>query len=70
MGLTQRSVSFIGAATVWYDIANSVFYHRLVATLRLTVIENRHFDFTYEKGSGAPNFNEGSQFSANLAVTF
>jgi hypothetical protein len=66
----ERGLSFVGRAAGWYDIANGAFYHKLVATVRLSVSSDRHFDFTYEKGSGAPNFNKGAQFSANLAVEF
>lgn len=29
-----------------------------------------YFDLGYEKGSGAPNFNQGEQFTAGLGIRF
>jgi hypothetical protein len=66
----DRDVTLIANATGWYDIAHSATYHRLEAILRLSLSKDRFFDLTYENGSGAPNFNKGSQFSANLTVQF
>lgn len=43
---------------------------RAIGTLRVYVSKDRYFDFTFERGSGAPNFNKGDQFSANLTGTF
>lgn len=63
-------LAVIGEAWGWYDIVNNDWYHRLAATLRLTVGKEKHFDLKYENGSGAPNFNEGDQFSASLTVAF
>lgn len=66
--LGDNPVSGIGSATVWRDLSNKAWYYRLTGGLRITLAEDRHFDFVYEKGSGAPNFNEGEQFSANLTI--
>jgi hypothetical protein len=63
-------ISFILDAAGWYDIANEKTYHSIDARLRLTLLEDRHFDLKYQDGSGAPNFNEGEEFSANLTVNF
>lgn len=57
-----------GDAVGWYDLVNNEFYHRLDATVRLTMFPGKHFDLKYQNGSGAPNFNKGNQFSANLAL--
>jgi hypothetical protein len=59
-------------ATGWYDIAHDAFYHSIGATLRLDIptSEATYMDFTVEDGSGAPNFNTGTQFSAGLTMAF
>ena len=57
-----------GDAAGWYDLINNEFYHRLDVTIRLTMFPGKHFDLKYQNGSGAPNFNKGNQFSANLAL--
>ncbi len=57
-----------GDAAGWYDLINNAFYHRLDFTVRLTMFPGKHFDLKYQNGSGAPNFNKGNQFSANLAL--
>lgn len=59
-----------GSADVWRDLLNHAWYHRLEATVVFRLAKGRDFELTYEHGSGAPNFNPGDQFSANLAVTF
>jgi hypothetical protein len=60
----------VGSGDLWWDVVNSEIYHRLEATFRIRVATDRYVDFSYQNGSGAPNFNEGDQFSANLTVTF
>jgi hypothetical protein len=57
-------------SVVWYDVVNSEMYYRLEGTLRIPIGEKQGFDLTYEKGSGAPNFNRGEQFSTNLTIRF
>ncbi len=56
-----------GNAQGWYDFLNNKFYHQLDIGIRLTYIPGKHFDFKYQNGSGAPNFNIGNQFGASLA---
>lgn len=65
-----QGVHVVATTTGWYDIMNDAWYYRIEATLRLKVADDKSFDFTYEKGSGAPNFNAGDQFSANLTMGF
>ncbi len=60
----------IGAANTWFDLINSEFYYRIEATFRIILTTGQFFDFSYQKGSGAPNFNTGDQFSANIVITF
>jgi len=63
-------VNVILDATGWYDLRNSKTYHSIEAILRLTLFNGRNFDLKYQDGSGAPNFNKGAEFSANLTVQF
>jgi hypothetical protein len=64
------AVGLKGASDTWYDIVNDRFYYHVQATIRLTLTKDKSFDFFYEKGSGAPNFNKGDQFGGNLTVAF
>jgi hypothetical protein len=66
----QGNVRLLGEGSAWYDFLNTKVYYRLDATVRLPLDEDKHFDFTFERGSGAPNFNTGEQFSANLTIVF
>jgi len=61
-----------GLANGWYDIKNKVLYYRVQASLRFYFNRknDKYFDISYEKGSGAPNFNTGSQFGMGLTVAF
>lgn len=67
---TARSINFMADLAGWYDIVNSEIYHKVNTTLRFSLTKDKHFDLKYENGSGAPNFNEGEQFSANLTIQF
>ena len=55
-------------ATYWYDFINSGHYYRVEAKAGIQILKNIAFEFGYEKGSGAPNFNTGDQFGGNLKV--
>lgn len=66
----SRTIALIPRARVWYDIVNSEIYHKLEAKLQFSLTKDKFFDLKYENGSGAPNFNEGDQFSANLTIKF
>jgi hypothetical protein len=59
-----------GQADGWYDIANGDTYYRAEGTMRVKLMAGRFLDFAWQKGSGAPLFNTGEQFSANLTVVF
>jgi hypothetical protein len=63
-------ITLIGKATGWLDMAHGAAYHRVEGTIRFHLTTDRFLDLTYENGSGAPNFNNGDQFSANLTVRF
>jgi hypothetical protein len=60
----------IAGADLWYDLVNDEVYHRITGTLRVHVSETKSFDFKYEHGEGAPNFNRGEQFSLGLTILF
>jgi hypothetical protein len=62
----------IGNADGWYEFLNSQLYYSIQTKLRLylTQSQDKYFDFQYQKGSGAPNFNQGDQFGIELTVTF
>jgi len=66
----EYGFSIIGNSNVWYDFLNSTVYYRVEGKLRLILKKDYYLDFGYEKGSGAPNFNEGEQFTTNLTVRF
>ena len=57
-------------ASGWLDMAHTEWYHSLDATFKMPLTSDKSFDFTYQNGSGAPNFNKGEQFSANLSFAF
>ncbi|NQT77872.1 MAG: hypothetical protein HQ565_09175 [Bacteroidetes bacterium] len=61
--------AIIGKGDVWYDIINTEFYYSLLGAIRF-IYEDYYIDTKYEKGSGAPNFNQGSQFGVNLGMQF
>jgi hypothetical protein len=63
-------LGIIGDADGWWDFVNALPYYRVAATFRLILSPDKSFDFTYQKGSGAPNFNKGDQFSANITVQY
>jgi hypothetical protein len=66
----QLGVSIIGNSTTWYDFLHNRVYYKLEGKLRLLITKDYYVDFGYEKGSGAPNFNQGEQFTTNLSVRF
>ncbi|HPF52738.1 MAG TPA: hypothetical protein PK335_14245 [Draconibacterium sp.] len=65
-------VGLWGSADAWYDILNNEIYYRLEGTIRFFLSENmdKFFSLNYQKGSGAPNFNQGDQFGMGLTISF
>jgi hypothetical protein len=63
-------IGFLGDATLWYDMLHDAFYYRLEGKTRVYFSKNIYCDFTYEKGSGAPNFNQGTQYGVGLTAAF
>lgn len=70
LSLGEHEIQLVGEAIGWRDLLNGAWYHRLKGALRIQLIADQFFDFTYESGSGAPNFNQGDQFSANVVIAF
>jgi hypothetical protein len=63
-------IGLLGASNIWYNWLNNEVYYHLEGKFRLYLNPNYHLDFVYEKGSGAPNFNNGDQFGASLGISF
>ena len=59
-------------ATGWYDIANDEFYHSVGAILRVTLPDktSTSIDFKIANGSGAPNFNTGTQIGVGVGFQY
>lgn len=70
--LSGIGVGLVGTADGWYDFLNRQIYYSIQGKLRfyLTSNHDKLFDFKYQKGSGAPNFNQGDQFGMGLTLTF
>ncbi len=67
-GFGALPFKLISHAKLWYDIPNTEFYHSIGPTLRFNLPDKKdtHFDLTWQKGAGAPTFNEGTQFGGRL----
>lgn len=66
----ELGLSIIGNSITWYDFINKEIYYKLEGKIRFLIKKDYYFDFGYEKGSGAPNFNQGEQFTTNLGIRF
>jgi hypothetical protein len=53
-----------------YDLANNSIYYQINGIVRFNLPNNKRFDLKYEKGTGAPYYNTGDNFSANLTFMF
>ncbi len=63
-------VGIVGKTNVWYDFVNRKFHSQIVGTARLRLTPTMFVDVEYQKGSGAPNFNDGDQFGTGLSILF
>lgn len=65
-------VGVMGSTDGWYDVINNEIYYRIEGVLRffLSKTQDKYFNLNYQKGSGAPNFNQGDQFGMGLTITF
>ncbi len=70
INLSFLKIGLAGDAHGWYDFINKTTYFRLEGKFRFFIAKDRYFDFVYQKGSGAPNFNKGDQYGINLTVGF
>lgn len=69
--LSGVGIGLVSNADGWYDFMNNEIYYTLEAKVRfyLSQQKDKFIDFEYQKGSGAPNFNQGDQFGIGLTVT-
>jgi hypothetical protein len=70
LNVNGLAVGLVGNADVWYDFINSAVYHKIDARGRFYITPVNYIDLIYQKGSGAPNFNQGDQYGVGLTVTF
>ncbi|HPG40868.1 MAG TPA: hypothetical protein PLP19_18415 [bacterium] len=57
--------------TGWFDIVNQEFYYHMEAKFRIVIKPSKlSIDCLYQRGSGAPNFNKGDQYSGGLTIMF
>ncbi|MGH7577876.1 MAG: hypothetical protein ACREM1_22485 [Longimicrobiales bacterium] len=68
--LPESRLTLMTGADGWLDLANGEQYYRIEGTLRTRLFQNNFIDLKWERGAGAPTFNQGNQFSANLTVLF
>lgn len=70
--LNMQNIGLVGNADLWYDILNTEIYYTIQGKVRfyLNTEKDNFIDLLYQKGSGAPNFNEGDQFGIGLTVSF
>jgi len=54
----------------WWDFWHGEAYYRLSAIADVKLSETRSLEFRWDKGSGAPNFNDGNQFGIGLKIEF
>jgi hypothetical protein len=64
------SVGLVGSSDVWRDLINRVWYYKVEGTMRVYLTPTVYLDVSYQKGSGAPLFNEGQQFGGGLTLRF
>lgn len=63
-------LGLVGTSDVWFDIANGATYYKLEGIARVYLNPTIFFDVMWNKGSGAPNFNQGEQWGAGLTISF
>lgn len=70
--LSGTGVGIVGNLDSWYDVLNNQIYYSVKGKLRFYLTKNKDtfFDFNYQKGSGAPNFNRGNQYGMGLTLSF
>jgi len=66
----QLGCSLIGNATAWFDFLHGKVYYKLQGKVRVILTKDYALDMGFEKGSGAPNFNQGEQFTTQLTIRF
>lgn len=70
VSLGAVDVGLVGSGDLWLDIVNRATYYRYDATVRFFLTRDKWIDLVYQKGSGAPNFNQGDQYGVGLTLKF
>jgi hypothetical protein len=67
--ISELSIGVAANADGWYDFRNAKTYYQLNGKIRfyLTPKQDKYFNICWQKGSGAPNFNTGTQYGMSLA---
>lgn len=66
--ISNVKVGLVGSAEGWADIANSEFYHKVEGRVRVYLNENQYFDVIGSSGSGAPLFNQATQYGVGMTI--
>jgi hypothetical protein len=66
----EFSIDLNPVAWLWYDVLHSQIYYNFKGTISLNLDGQTSYDINYEFGSGAPNFNQGGEFSTGLTIRF
>jgi hypothetical protein len=70
INLSGLKIGLVGKSALWYDFLHAKVYYRVDGIGRIYLNPLIFFDLQYTKGSGAPLFNTGDQFSTGLTITF
>lgn len=64
------SMGLVGSSNLWYDALHAAWYYKLQGTARVFLTNTTYLDLNIDRGSGAPNFNQGDQFGVGLTIKF
>lgn len=67
--LSKFNISPNGETHAWFDALNGQIYYKLKGAINFNFMDFT-WEWKYEKGSGAPNFNQGEQFGTSLSIRF
>lgn len=68
--INQVRLGLVGSGDLWFDFLNAATYYRLIGAVRVYLNGSNYLDLHFQRGSGAPNFNQGDQFGLGLTVMF
>lgn len=70
VSIQSVKLGLVGSSDVWFDFVNSATYYRLIGALRVYLNGANYLDLQFQRGSGAPNFNQGDQWGVGLTLLF